>query len=234
MGSSIGPKIIFDSVLLSLDAANTRSYPGSGNTWSDLTDNARNLTLLNTPTYSSSSPGYITFASASSQYGTFGSPSNISNFTVEAWVYFNSLPAVNAVPTIVTQTYPGLNSRINFSLGFNGVNGTGAYDGKLNGGFYDGTWRLTGGFTPVINTWYYTAVTYDGTTVTQYSNGASQSTLNYIGTPTGSGSSSIIMKRWDTAEFINGRLSQVRLYSRSLSAAEILDNYNSSKSRYGL
>ena len=234
MGSSIGPRIIFDSVLLSLDAANTRSYPGSGNTWSDLTDNARNLTLLNTPTYSSSSPGYITFASASSQYGTFGSPSNISNFTVEAWVYFNSLPAVNAVPTIVTQTYPGLNSRINFSLGFNGVNGTGAYDGKLNGGFYDGTWRLTGGFTPVINTWYYTAVTYDGTTVTQYSNGASQSTLNYIGTPTGSGSSSIIMKRWDTAEFINGRLSQVRLYSRSLSAAEILDNYNSSKSRYGL
>ena len=113
------------------------------------------------------------------------------------------------------------------------MNGTGAYDGKINGGFFDGTWRLTAGFTPTVGVWYHTAVTYNGSTIIQYQYGASQSTLNYVGTPTGSGGSSYIMRRWDDPNFLDGFLPQLRIYNRALTAAEILKNYNVTKSRYG-
>lgn len=234
MGIQYNSIIATDGLLYCLDAANQRSYSGSGNTWFDISNNQRTTILYNSPTYSSNQSGYFTFTSAGSKYGTFTSPTSLSTFTAEAWIYFDSLPAVNTVPAIITQTFPGSTSRINYSLGFNGTNGTGAYDGKLNGGFYDGTWRLTSGFTPSINTWYHTCVTYNGSTIIQYSQGVSQSTLSYSGTPTGSGSSSIIMKRWDDPNFLNARLSVVRLYNRALSADEILSNYNAAKNRYGL
>ena len=232
MGTKYNPRLVTSGLLLYVDAANTRSYSGSGNTWYDLSPNSRNITLVNSPTYLSSNSGTIDFDAPSSEYGTFTSPSTLSNFTCEAWIKVNTTPASNTVQAIITQAYPGTSSKINYSFGFNGTNGAGAYDGKINGGFYDGTWRLTSGFTPVVGTWYHTAVTYDGSTIIQYQNGVQQSTLSYAGTPTASGGSSYIMRRWDDLNFLDGVLSQLRLYDRALSAAEILQNYNSTKMRF--
>lgn len=232
MGTKYNSRSVSDGLLLYLDAANNRSYSGSGNTWYDLSPNTRNVVLYNTPTFSSSNIGSLDFDAPSSEYGTFSSPSNLSVFTCEAWIKVNTTPASNTVQAIITQTYPGSTSKINYSLGFNGTNATGAYDGKINGGFYDGTWRLTSGFTPTVGVWYHTAVTYNGTTIIQYQNGISQSTLNYSGTPTGSGGSSYIMRRWDDANFLDGNLALLKLYNRALSASEILQNYNATKGRF--
>jgi hypothetical protein len=226
------PRIVTNGLLCFWDAANTRSYPGTGTTWYDLSSYNRHITLYNTPTFSSNAKGYIDFDAASSEYGTFTSPANLSNFTCEAWFMVNTLPASNTVQAIVTQTFPGVNTRINYSLGFNGSNGTGAYDGKINGGFWNGTWRLTAGFTPTVGVWYHTAVTYDGSTIIQYQNGTSHSTLNYSATPTGSGSSSYIMRRWDDPNFLDGNLAQLRIYDRALTPQEVLQNYNATKRRY--
>ena len=192
MGLDHSPLIVTNGLIFFVDAANTRSYPGSGNTWYDLSGTGKTVTLYNTPTYTSNNLGALDFDAPSSEYGTFTSPGNLSYFTVEAWIKVNTSPSAGTVQAILTQSFPGLNTRINYSLGFNGANGSGAYDGKINGGFWDGTWRLTGGFTPTVGTWYHTAVTYNGSTIIQYQNGAQQSTLSYAATPTGSGSSSYI------------------------------------------
>ena len=228
------PTISIDGLIMYLDSANTQSYSGTGASWYDITNSGNDATLFNTPTYSSSTnKGILTFASASSEYATCPIQPTYSTFTVEVWVKLNTLPTTN-VTTVITQEYPGTNSKINYSIGYNGANSTGAFDGKLNVGFFDGAWRCTSGFSPVVGTWYHVAMTYNGSTIIQYLNGTSQSTLNYVGTPTTSGGLIRLMRRWDSTDFTDGILPVVRIYNRVLSSTEMLNNYMSIKARYGL
>ena len=55
------PKIVTNGLVLCLDAANRKSYPGSGNIWRDLSGNGNNGTLTNGPTFSSANGGSIVF-----------------------------------------------------------------------------------------------------------------------------------------------------------------------------
>ena len=231
MSISHYPSIVTDGMILCLDAASLISYSGSGSTWNDLSGRGNNATLINSPTYdSSTNRGLFTFAAASAQMATIQAQSSLSVFTVEAWMKFNSL---GGRPTaILTQEYPGVSSRINYSIGLNGVNGSGAYDGKLNVGFFDGTWRTTSGFTPSTNVWYHVVMTYNGSTIIQYSNGVLQSSLSYAGTPTTSGGLLRLMRRWDDVDYLDGNLSIARIYNRALSAAEVANNYNAMRGRY--
>lgn len=54
-----GPKIVSEGLVLYLDAANSKSYSGTGTTWTDLSGNSNNATLVNGPTYSSLNGGGI-------------------------------------------------------------------------------------------------------------------------------------------------------------------------------
>jgi hypothetical protein len=45
MAISRGPKIVKDGLVLCVDAADKKSYPGSGNKWFDLTENKTNLSI---------------------------------------------------------------------------------------------------------------------------------------------------------------------------------------------
>ena len=56
-----GPTSVRDGLILCLDAANSKSYPGSGTTWTDLSENARTATLTSGPTFSSANGGSILF-----------------------------------------------------------------------------------------------------------------------------------------------------------------------------
>jgi len=57
MALSHNPKIVTDGLVLCLDAANPKSYPGSGTTWFDLSGNGNDGTLQNTPNYITNSRG---------------------------------------------------------------------------------------------------------------------------------------------------------------------------------
>jgi len=61
MATNYNPKITTDGLVLCLDAANPKSYPGSGTAWFDISGNSRNGTLTNSPTFSSSNQGYFSF-----------------------------------------------------------------------------------------------------------------------------------------------------------------------------
>jgi hypothetical protein len=53
--------IVTSGLLVHLDTGNVTSYPGTGSTWSNLVSPTSNATLINTPTYSSSNGGILTF-----------------------------------------------------------------------------------------------------------------------------------------------------------------------------
>ena len=42
MGMNAGPDVVEDGLVLALDAGNTRSYPGSGTSWNDISGNSNN------------------------------------------------------------------------------------------------------------------------------------------------------------------------------------------------
>lgn len=226
-------QIVTSGLVLALDSADQNSYQSGSSTWNNLTTTGNNGTFPNNVTYTSSFGGALSFSTASLQSVTGSDLGNLPQFTVETWFYLYSLPTTAGAAAIVTNAYPGTTSKLNFSIGLNNSPTT----ANIVGGFFDGAWRNTAGFAPVVNTWYYTSVTYNGASIIQYLNGTSQSTLVYSGTPTSSTGGYRIGRRWDdgnTVDHINGMIPIVRVYNRALSATEILQNYNAQKARFGL
>ena len=84
MASNYNPSIVTSGLVLALDAGNTKSYPGSGSTWTDLSGSVSNASLVNGPTYSSSNGGYISFDGAN-DYASFYAPNLAGTATVEMW-----------------------------------------------------------------------------------------------------------------------------------------------------
>jgi hypothetical protein len=224
------PGIVTSNLLVHLDSGNPSSYPGTGSTWYGLTGG--NATLFNTPTYSSTAGGILSFDDASLEYATVPNIGNVTNWTVEAW--FRLTSAIGTKVTSIVCNQYDLVSKLNFSIGTN--NAPSNYNIAV--GFYNGAWRTNSGFTPSTNTWYQVVGTYDGTTIRQFVNGAtSGGILTYTGTPQ-SGGEVRLMRRWDdsltASNLADGDLAIVRIYNTALNFSQVLQNFNSQKSRFGL
>ena len=89
MSFNYSPKIVNDSSLvLYLDAANNRSYPGSGTNWNDISKGANTVTLVNGPTFNTSKGGNIVFDGAD-DYCSTNLVKTFTNMTIQAWFYKN-------------------------------------------------------------------------------------------------------------------------------------------------
>jgi hypothetical protein len=87
MGLSHSPSIVTDGLVLALDAANIKSYPGSGTAWTDLSGFGNTGTLVNGPTYSSANGGSIVFNGVDD----YAITSTITNYkSLNMWVYLDS------------------------------------------------------------------------------------------------------------------------------------------------
>jgi len=217
-----------NGILLHLDAGLPSSYPGSGATWYDLSGRGNNATLYNTPTYSSSDGGILTFSRSSSQYGDTADLGSQTNWSVECWAKLNT-NLNNGVNAFVTNVYNG--SNLNFSIGSNEPGSN-----TLRAGFFNGSWRNTTGYGLSTSIWYHMVGTYNGSTVLLYVNNVQQGSLSYSGTPS-SGGGVRIARRWDSdnssSNFVDGSIAIVRIYNRALSTTEINQNYTFQKSRFG-
>lgn len=232
MAFHFSPKAITNGLIYSLDAANAKSYVSGSATWNDLTPTARNATFVTAAPFFQSN-GSLDFNDTKFGYAdtnyNFGS---LSNWTVEAWARIGA-SLTGKVTTIVTNQYNLVNN-LNFSLGTN--NAPSSYN--LVAGFFNGTWRNTTGHTPPLNTWFQIVGSYDGNTIRQYHNGILTSSLNYTGA-SATGGTVRIAARWDdltqtTTNYFSGSIGVVRIYNRTLSDNEVLQNYNGLKGRFGL
>ena len=218
MGIDIGPIEATDGLVLHLDAANTRSYPGSGNTVYDLSGSGNTSALTNGPTYLSSNLGAFVL-DGSNDYILVNSQANILSktaYTKIAYFYVTSFSTSNNI----------------ISGGFSGQHAFWMFGtDKLNAG-HNGAWNTVVGATSLsLNTWYFAAVTYsDSTGWKLYLNGREDGTS--ATTTTFTGNQEIVIGAYSSGNNFTGRISNIQVYNRALTATEIFQNYHATKGRY--
>jgi hypothetical protein len=220
MGITYNPRIVTDGLVLALDAANTKSYPGTGTTWTDLSGRGNTGTLTLGPTYSSANGGSLSF-NGSTQYapiGTSAFPFGSSAGTLSCWAKTNTISG--SFSWIVSYGTPGAGQSR-----FLGINASTYYFG----GYGD---DITASGVPA-NTWINMVGVYDGTNASMYVNGSLVSgptakTWNTVA------NNSQIGRQVNSTEYWNGNIAQVSIYNRALSAAEVSQNFNALRGRYGI
>jgi hypothetical protein len=220
----------YPSPVLYLDAGNPASYPGSGNTWTDVIG-GKTFNLINGPGYNSGNGGKIYFDTANDQYAQCNtSLPSLPQWSVSAWHYYTG-ENTGSSPCIVSEVYTG--GAINYILG----NGSDTSP-DLQTGFWAPGWILTNnGYTLTPNNWYYIVGTYDGNTLSLYVNNTLvESTSGLVYTPQSSNAGIYLMTRWDNVptELWGGYLSTVGIYDKPLTSGQVSSIWNSQKSRFGL
>lgn len=223
------------SPVLALDAA---TYIGYGN-WID-TVGSREFQFPNGVGYDPDiGGGSFNFSPASNQWGyCSGSLPDLNTWTVEAWHYYdgtNGGAYDGQGACIVTESFPGNTANINYSLG-NNLGGTGQGGNlDLTSGFFNGAWRTTApGNLLIPGNWYQIVGTYDGVDNKLYLNNILVSTVPYSGTPISSQGGIRLMVRWDNPDYWGGRLAIVRIYNTDIGSAEIAQNWDVNRARFGL
>ena len=217
MGFFRGPNIVRDGLVLALDAASSRSYLESGNTWFDLSGNGNNGTLVSSPLFSDGSLVFNGF----DKRATLSSPFGQSNFTTTS-IWYNR---VEANSSTTWRTLLGT-----FDTNFHHLI---SQSSSRVLGVFDGSFRSFG-YTPPIDGKFhnYTVIYQSATNASLYVDGVFVSTivivLNLITSPIGS------IGNWKGGNYWAGNISTTTIYNKALTSQEIKQNYNAQKSRFGL
>jgi hypothetical protein len=235
-----GAPVVDSNLILWLDAGQSTSYAGTGNTWTDLSTNSLNGNLINTPTFDSQ--GWIVFDRTQSERVDFSDSASVdftgtASYTLEAWVY----PLSN----YPTETYAGIfNHESNPGTGRDGWNmwlrGNAAQNTTMT--FATERFALGSQSAPgfnldqsvVLNNWHHIVTTYDGTNIRMYRNG------NLAGGPSASSLSitnttvTMNIASRGTGSYFDGRISVAKIYNRALTADEVSQNFNALRHRYGI
>ena len=221
MAFHYSPKIVTDGLVLALDAANTKSYPGTGTNWTDLSGNGNHGTLVNGPTFNSN--GGITFD---------GTNDIVDVPTLTLTGDFSITQTMN-----LTSTYNGP-----MPIGGGLSSGGSTYKGyiwfanwanqvrfKVNG---ETGPNFSYSSTNWVNQNIFYTVTRNGSTAKLYINGVEEgegsiSTNNFSIRTIGASYNY-------SAYSCDGTIYSTKIYNRALSAEEVLQNYNATKSRFGL
>lgn len=213
-----GPYIVRNDMVMCLDAANTKSYPGSETVWTDLSGNARDGNLRNGPTYTTDGGGSISFDGINEDVSV-PFTTDLQNSTVSLWLRADTM---EDYVFRVSGASPGY-----FQLYLWG-------DGKLQLEFSRTTPSLASstliGSAGDITTgvWYNICVTLSSTIgVVLYRNGQLLKSGAWASTgPITPTNLNIANPSFD------GTIAAAYAYSRSLTAAEVLQNYNAIRSRF--
>lgn len=216
--------VVTNGLSMWLDANNPASYSGSGATWTDLTGNGNDQTLINSPTYVAGSPSYFDF-DGFTQYSTGSTPVvGINQYTKMVWFQFNTTGADN---NLVSSNAGG-----HFMYG---ANSSTLWAGNANnppfsgGGAFGSTASLSAG------TWYCATVVFSNPQIYLYINGVQDAfDPTYTGSARGGDGSTNLACFAPGGNLLNGKIAEVYCYVSALSATQVLQNYNATKSRYGL
>ena len=208
-----------------LDAGLTSSYPGTGTTWTDLSGNGNHATLVNSPTFNASRyGGSITF-NGTNQSATTAllnqAPSNATLQTYSVWgvylndqYYFGSNAAGGGQYHFWVYLYSNQLSHLASNYG-----GGGAVDGNF---YATVSPKNVNNITLVKTAPYYFDLYFNGYKV--YSQLYRNATI----------STSLVLGQYYSGSFGRSENLIVQAYSRALSEAEVLQNYNAFAPRFGL
>jgi hypothetical protein len=222
-----GPDIVENGLVLHLDAANRRSYPGTGTTWFDLSGGNNNGTLTNGPAFSSLNGGSISF-DGTNDLVNLTNTSNLdittNDFALELWLYY--LRGAQAAKVASRGSY--------LTTGWTIYAGKfGNLPDEISFQYGSTTWVGVGGLAVTENNWYHTIVTRLNGIITVYVNGVNTGSrtdsYNFtstnqtrIGTNSGSG------------EFFKGNVAVFRQYNIGLNNNQVTQNFNALRGRFNL
>jgi hypothetical protein len=234
MGIYSGPPSASDGLVLYLDAANSASYSGSGNTWYDLSGNSNKATFVDSPSFQSAPQLFFNF-DGSNDYMTIvrsSSMSPTSGLTQEVWFNFSTIP--NAAIFIGLQYGSSTNNTyalwMESSTIYGGVNTSGSF-----AAIGIGISNISG------NKWHNFVHTYDGSAQRLYLDGVLLNSANITGSIQYDVNNTRVLVGADdngsgynngAGYFHSGKINQIKIYNRALSSEEITRNYNSTKKRY--
>jgi len=212
------PAVVTSGLQMYLDAGNLASYnpSTSGLTWTDLSGNGNNGTLVNTPTYSSANGGTLVFDGSNQYVNTTFATTGGQAVTYAGWVY----------STETTATYKNFMDGITQSpmIWWN-TSGRIEFDGSQSGGFTT---------TPVYrNQWVYVVLSKPSgsSSASYYVNGFLVGTGSPYSTPA---LTPTWLNRETASQPWKGNCSIIQAYNRALTAAEVRQNFDATRSRYGI
>ena len=217
MAISYNPRIITDGLVLALDAGNPKSYPGSGTAWTDLSGNGNTGTLVNGVGYSGDNLGSLSFDGVNDHITSSFATTSGQAVTYIGWLYSTEIST---------------NSR-NF---VNSASGRPMIQWNTSGQIeFDSIFGYT---TPAVyrNQWVYVALSKPSgsSSASHYVNGVLVGTGSAYTTPAltpnwfSRVSRGAVMGTW------KGNCSVVQAYNRALTASEIQQNFNATRSRFSI
>ena len=211
-----------------LDFSNTSCYPGTGTTVTDLVDTLTYNVVG--ASYLSTNGGLFNFDGVADSIIAASNRSKSSNFTFGAWFYLNNPPSNNmALVDFEDSSTDGYRHLINEDVSLFYLRS------RINANSLDDTTQL------VNQTWYYFVSTFNDSTNLNviYKNASNVGSASpatafsalseriCVGATTNGGESAV-------GNFFKGYIGEVHIYGRDLTSAEVTQNFNATKTRYGL
>jgi hypothetical protein len=226
MSSSASPDIVTNGLVLCLDAADKKSYPGSGATWFDRSGNGNNGSLVNGPTFSGANSGNIVF-DGSDDTVTLGSPSKLTALfgtnavSVDFWL--------KRTANITTQQKIIFDSGNSERIQIDCISNQLAFLITTSSSI-----RSLRSSSLDLDVWYNYVGVYNGSNITTYLNSIQSSQVAQTGN-IATDSGGFFIASYTSAGFnFPGRIASVKVYNRALSPQEIKQNFNATKSKFGL
>ena len=216
MGLSHSPRIVTDGLVLCLDAGDKMSYAGAGTTWTDLSKDRNNGTLVNGPTFNSDDGGSIVFDGTNDYVNIAGDGGVMSNLTVYT------------VELIIKTTYGG--NLVILEKGSNKkINAQPPSDGESKT-FY-GDRSLFTDSSPIWNgNWLNWTCVQASTYRKLYLNNILKDTQSIGNDPANSDDIHLMSRGGSYSQ--PGNVSILKIYNRALTDEEITQNYNATRGRF--
>ena len=226
--------VVQSGLVLNLDAGVSSSYPGSGTTWTDLSGLGNTGTLVNGPTYSSANGGSIVFDGSNDRI-TIVNPilSSTGNWTISTWFNLSTLNIdSNFYSQYIAETG---NGRLILMLRNDGIV-VNKFELFLGSGSGYSSQRIIGATTAQINTFYNLVAIRNGSVFSLYLNSFLETSTNLTGVNVSILQSSPEIGGINSGNFgfMNGKVYATSVYNRALSASEIQQNFNATRSRFSI
>lgn len=225
-----GPNSLQSGLVLHLDSANPRSYPGSGTTWFDLSGNNNNGTLTGSPTFNTGADKGFVFNGTNGNNITIQDSSSLmvsTGISISCWVRFNiSLGSMSDFVTLVSKENYGTNSGYYLALRTDQANDPLTF--RLNGSLTISNINWVPGTLFNDFKWHFIVVTYNKVSMSLFVDGILRASYAYTSNITSNSTNLVVGNRF------NGLMDCIRIYGTAIPKHEMDKLFQSQRGRYGI
>ena len=234
MALNYGPSIVTDGLVFALDAADINSYPGTGTTWFDVSGRSNNATGIGSPTYGASTKSFYFDATDDRFVSTISTTFDLYSLEIAFKPHKTISP--NVAPDNLAYSLLGIRRSGGNNNGINVYEWTGGMTNEtVSIWSHDGF--ATGITDTVSNAFHIMNFNWNGATYDIWLDGIQRSTI-----PRTTGHAQLLTGityidpgyNVGYSYYHKGNISYIKAYNRILSSKEIRQNYNATKTRFGL